>query len=226
MFEREIIYSHVWASVHEEERDEALESGWAENRWVNDKTWWYPCRSTRINIKNHKKNRKDSRLREKCSSVSYEIKNITDTDSIQLKKIEDEHLKHKNFKDFYRPPIFDDKYLAVLYKENEICHGYSIWIESKKSYEIVEFYWDYHEPAMYLGKFNILCGIDICKDHSKKYLYIGDGYEKGCLYKNQFKGFEYWTGEEWSGDKKQYHFLCERDSALKTIEDLSNIPQS
>ena len=41
------------------------------------------------------------------------------------------------------------------------------------------------------------------------------GYEECSLYKDQFNGFEWWTGKEWSSDKELYQSLCKRDSLIE-----------
>ena len=53
--------------------------------------------------------------------------------------------------------------------------------------------------------------------------YLGSGYERSSIYKSTYKGFEWWTGTEWSTNKKRYVQLCERDSSLKKITDLANL---
>ena len=54
----------------------------------------------------------------------------------------------------------------------------------------------------------------------KDYMYLGFGYEKACIYKSDYQGFEFWNGDIWSNDVKQYKFLCERDSKLKYLHEL------
>ena len=34
------------------------------------------------------------------------------------------------------------------------------------------------------------------------------------------KGFEWWTGREWSNDITKYKYLCKKDDEIKTIEEL------
>jgi hypothetical protein len=53
------------------------------------------------------------------------------------------------------------------------------------------------------------------------HVYILGGYEKCCLYKSDFYGFEWWTGLEWTTDKQLYKNLCERDD--KAIVTYDNI---
>lgn len=41
------------------------------------------------------------------------------------------------------------------------------------------------------------------KENGKKYIYLGSVRDASGLYKTQFKGWEFWDGERWSGDKEQ-----------------------
>ena len=54
-------------------------------------------------------------------------------------------------------------------------------------------------------------------------MYIGAGYETCCIYKSDYAGFEFWTGEKWSNDTEHYKFLCERDSKIIKTKDLDKI---
>ena len=54
-------------------------------------------------------------------------------------------------------------------------------------------------------------------------MYIGLGYEKSCIYKSDYKGFEFWNGELWSDDVEHYKFLCERDSSIIETKELDEI---
>ena len=83
-----------------------------------------------------------------------------------------------------------------------------------------QFAWDYENPKLYLGKYANLAEIDYCMEHDKDYMYLGFGYEKSCIYKADYEGFEFWTGEEWSDDIERFKFLCERDSGLKSLDQL------
>ena len=52
---------------------------------------------------------------------------------------------------------------------------------------------------------------------------MGSGYETSSEYKANYKGFEWWTGAEWSTDKKLYKRMCRRDSRIQTLGDLGNL---
>ena len=94
-----------------------------------------------------------------------------------------------------------------------------------KSVFSTQFAWDYEEPKLYLGKYANLAEIDYCVENGKTHMYIGAGYEKACIYKSDYKGFEFWNGEFWSTDVDQYKFLCERDSKIKYLKDLDEIKE-
>ena len=55
------------------------------------------------------------------------------------------------------------------------------------------------------------------------HFYMGSGYEKSSEYKANYKGFEWWTGVEWSTNKKLYRRLCKRDSKLSDFSALGNL---
>jgi hypothetical protein len=44
-----------------------------------------------------------------------------------------------------------------------------------------------------------------------------------AIYKGYLKGFQWWTGMEWSDDVDKYVMLCQRDDTIITIEELSNL---
>ena len=53
------------------------------------------------------------------------------------------------------------------------------------------------------------------------YFYMGSGYEISSEYKANYRGFEWWTGTEWSTNKKLYKSLCRRDSRVETLADVA-----
>ena len=63
--------------------------------------------------------------------------------------------------------------------------------------------------------------IGVANELGYEHLYVGQGYEIGSAYKSSFKGFEWWTGADWSSDIERYKTLCARDSTINTLEDLA-----
>lgn len=84
----------------------------------------------------------------------------------------------------------------------------------------LQFCWDYANPKLRLGFVSQDVEFAVAKQHGCDYVYIGPGYETVCAYKSRLPGFEWWTGSEWSTDRKLYMKLLERDSRLQTIQDI------
>ena len=61
------------------------------------------------------------------------------------------------------------------------------------------------------------------RSESIPYFYMGSGYEQSSEYKAKWRGFQWWTGIEWSTNKRQYRRLCRRDSRLTTFSALGNL---
>ena len=60
-------------------------------------------------------------------------------------------------------------------------------------------------------------------DHMIPHYYMGSGYENSSEYKASWRGFEWWTGTQWTTNKKQYRRLCKRDSSLNEFSSLGNL---
>ncbi len=60
------------------------------------------------------------------------------------------------------------------------------------------------------------------QEHMIDNYYMGPGYEKSSEYKANYRGFQWWTGSEWSTNKRQYRRLCKRDSKLTEFSSLGN----
>jgi hypothetical protein len=84
--------------------------------------------------------------------------------------------------------------------------------------ESMQFCWDYAEPDLRLGYLSQDIEFELARRHGCTHVYIGPGYERICFYKSRLPGFEWWTGEAWSTDKKLFRTLIERDTNTKTIE--------
>ena len=65
--------------------------------------------------------------------------------------------------------------------------------------------------------------IDWAANNYVRYFYMGSGYEQSSEYKANYRGFEWWTGTEWSRNKKEYRRLCRRDSKIENLKDLGNL---
>ena len=115
------------------------------------------------------------------------------------------------------------KYFLIYYQDNKPIAFTFMRDVGLNSVFSTQFAWNYENPKLYLGKYANLAEIDYCIEHNKDYMYLGFGYEKSCIYKADYEGFEFWTGEEWSDDTEHYKWLCERDSKIIKTSDLDKI---
>ena len=83
--------------------------------------------------------------------------------------------------------------------------------------------WDYSEMKKSIGRHIIGYEVEIARQMGLDHLYIGPGYGKSAIYKAYLRGFQWWTGMEWSDDIDKYTSLCERDDTVLTIEELSKL---
>jgi hypothetical protein len=198
------------------DENEALENGWliANNEW-------YQSRSVRINIDEYFKKLKKKPLPEDYSI--WHKDNMNEEDIEAVKKVYKEFCDKKGFDIQY--DLFSDSDRSawlIIYKGLEAV-AFTKFIRYTDAYESQFTAWNYSEPKLSLAKrmVEFEAGLSNALFPNTKYLYIGQGYEKGSAYKADFAGFEWWTGNEWSTDREVYKSLCARDSSINTLDDLT-----
>lgn len=225
------------AEVPLEEEDLALQEGWLPDDYFipnnGQKNHWYQARQTRINLKKFEETKSTKKTRKKCDKIQIKAYRSEEISLDILNNIFDKYIKYKNFKSWDLAPLIklekDRKFFLVYHSPNEngswhnpIAFTYMRDVGSNSVFS-TQFAWDYAEPKLYLGKYANLAEIDYCIKNNKDYMYIGMGYENCCVYKSDYKGFEFWTGKEWSEDVDHYKFLCERDSRITKTSELDEI---
>ena len=199
---------------------EAVENGWLI---ANDE--WYNCRSTRLNIKEYLS--KTKRPKE-YNSLSYTFlwnSQIDDDIKSEIKRVYDEFVQVKGFDAEYNLFCDTDRSAWIVVLDEGKMVAFTKFIMYQNATESQFTAWNYHKPKLSVGK-NIIWyevisaeSLLFCED----YLYIGQGYEAGSLYKADLPGFEWWTGEEWSKDVEEYKRLCTRDGSINTLSDLTKV---
>ena len=223
----DLLFSVVSAEFELSEWNYAFENGWAPvSIWYNKSKdiVWYQSRQTRIDTTNHSHSRKTKLLLER-TPVTWTISNNHTYDD----EIYNLYVKYCKFKNFTDVATFDEIGIIFNYPvEQSFIKFYnkdkliaitkvSTWADSMFS---EFFWWDYEEPNLSVGKLSSEIEINIAKDSNTRYLYTGLGYHRHGLYKSRKKGFEWWTGREWSKDLELYTHLCSKDDEVKTIDEL------
>jgi hypothetical protein len=230
--EYDYLFFDCMAVVPLVEENQALEKGWLPDDYLIKqdslgntlKSHWYQARQTRIDLRKFKDTRSTRKARKKCKDITTKCLNAKEVDLSILNDIFNKYFEYRNFKKWdLEPLIFAEphrKYFLLYYQNNKpIAFTFMRDVGSNSVFS-TQFAWDYESPKLYLGKYANLAEIDYCMEHDKDYMYLGFGYEKSCIYKADYAGFEFWTGEEWSDNIERYKFLCERDSQLKSLNQL------
>lgn len=205
--QRDFIYSDPKGINLKEDYLDYLEEGWVE--WQN---YWYNLRSTRILIKDYSPTKTTKKLSKRVN-LTYTV--LT---SQQLKVLTPIYKKYVKVKEFTRDISLKDfeDFSAIFYWDQEELIGASIYKlynqEGKSALVVYQFLWDYQDPKLSLGNVAQYFEIKLAQSKGCDYVYLMGGYEESCIYKSQFKGFQWWTGKEWSEDINLYQELCQRDT--------------
>tara|TARA_Y100000361_G_scaffold2433_2_gene2097 strand:+ start:5429 stop:6208 length:780 start_codon:yes stop_codon:yes gene_type:complete len=237
--EYDYLFFDCMAKVGAYEEDIALQEGWLpddytepkkmSNNFEEDKSDWFQARQTRIDLSLFKEDRRTRKARKKCKDITTKVFRATEVDLNILNSIFDKYINYRGFKTWELEPLIKrEKYrkhfILYYYNDKPIAFTFIRDVGSFDSFA-TQFAWDYEMPKLYLGKYANLAEIDYCIAKNKKYMYIGAGYEKACIYKSDYAGFEFWTGEKWSKDVEHYKFLCERDSSIVKTQELDEIKE-
>tara|TARA_B100001094_G_C18175222_1_gene797507 strand:- start:224 stop:994 length:771 start_codon:yes stop_codon:yes gene_type:complete len=233
--EYDYLFFDCMAEVALEEEDDALSEGWLPDDYLTKRHYsgeilrshWYQARQTRINLKNFKDTKSAKKTRKKCKNIVATPIEANKANMDDLEIIFEKYTEYRGFKAWELMPLIlsePERKCFLIYSLNEKPIAFTFMREvGENSVFSTQFAWDYENPKLYLGKYANLAEIDYCLQNNKDYMYLGLGYEKSCLYKADYKGFEFWTGQEWSDDAEHYKWLCERDSSIEKTKDLDKI---
>ena len=190
---------------------EAVEKGWALNE-----SKWYNSRLTRISVKEYQKPHK-------VSGYNFiHKKELTDDQFDQVQTIYETFIRLKGFEPIYKL-MREDSRTSWLVAESDGIHAFTMFTEYDGALESNLTAWDYSEPKKSIGRHIIDHEAVVASEKGLEHLYIGPGYGLSAIYKSALKGFEWWTGNEWSKDIDKYVMLCKRDSTITTLKELSEL---
>jgi len=237
--QQDLVICRPMAIVDEDEEAEAIDRGWLalDHPINNHREVFYQSRSTRINM---------DKWRPRYKSHTHAGKEIgikvIDANEIVkllgLPHIYKQYMERKKFGADYDPfrhyhrrdqfmlfytgtpdnIIGFTKQKRYRYQEE----NYST-IHSYDSQDLAGLESVIHANTVPISDITLDMEIEWASEHYVRYFYIGSGYELSSEYKANYRGFEWWTGTEWSTNKKQYKRLCRRDSKLTDFSSLGNL---
>ena len=226
------------AIVDQDEEAEAIDKGWlALDAPITDREVFYQSRSTRIDIDKYRPRYK----RHEYEGEEIGLKVIDASEMVKLlslPSIYKQYMRRKNFGADYDPfghyhkrDQFMVFYLGTAdnivgftkqkrYRYQE--DNYST-IDNYDSQDLAGLESVIHANSIPISDITLDMEIQWASDNYVRYFYMGSGYEQSSEYKANYRGFEWWTGAEWSTNKKQYKRLCRRDSRLSGFSELGNL---
>jgi hypothetical protein len=201
---QDFIYSHPVGHLEEKESPvKALEEGWIPWDGV-----WYNLRSVRIDLATYKPHKSTRRLSHKIECRMQEF-NYTE----EFQQIYEDYCNYHNYQRDITWGQINSQKMIVYYVDQQPV-GFSAVEKYDSALVAFQFVWNYKDPKLSLGKVAQMFECEAAKTLGCTHVYILGGYEKKCLYKSDFYGFEWWTGKEWSKDKELYQQLCIRDEEI------------
>lgn len=188
---------------------EALENGWL----IHDGNW-YLSRSTRIRL---------SEVKPRLPNINGVEFDIEAYDRETFDRIYGEYVFRKGFTKRYDYAVDFSRSAWLVARDDGVPVAFTKMVRYNGGIESAFTAWNYHKPKMSLGNNIMYCEMEYARAIDLEFLYIGSGYGESSKYKSMARGFEWWTGEEWSTDRKLYLELCERDGDINSLHDLSKI---
>lgn len=201
----EVIVNCAYGILDDNESSvDALKEGWIpwEGKWYNE-------RSTRIDLSLYTPSKTTKKL---AKNITVEHGNVEA--SLELyTDLYDKYCTYHGFKRDIQLSSFKDCSVIEYYTDKLI--GISLYKQFDTQFVAYQFIWDYADPKLSLGTVAQMIECETAKVLECEYVYLLGGYESCCLYKSNYKGFEFWTGKEWSKDLDLYKQLVERDEKIK-----------
>lgn len=205
----DFIYSNPRGIENDGNFIDALEKGWIE--WGD---YWYNLRSVRIDTNKYEPTYTTKKMSNK---VKASLRILSEDYIKKLQPIYDKYLSKKGFKRPIPLESFEGMFV-IIYEHQDECIGANIFKLYEQANKVAmvsyQFIWDYQEPKLSLGNVSQYYEHKYSEMMKADYIYILGGYESTSKYKSSFKGFEWWTGEDWSTDTALYNSLCDRDTQI------------
>ena len=235
---QDLVICRPMAIVDQDEEHEALDRGWlALDHPVLGREVFYQSRSTRINLDLYRSRYKEHTYN--GEKIGYKIIDASEmVKLLSLPSIYRQYMKRKNFGADYDP--FGhyhkrDQFMVFYIGTADNIVGFTKqkkyrWQED--NYSTIDTYDAkdlaglesvIHANTIPISDITLDMEIDWASDNYVSYFYMGSGYEQSSEYKANYRGFEWWTGTQWSTNKKEYRRLCRRDSRIEKLSDLGNL---
>ena len=172
-----------------------------------EKNLFYLSRNIRLYLPDFELTSENRRILKKENDLTLENKTLSESEySNEISKLATDYFKTKFGKKIISTPklrkIFEEQIFTnlLIYKKGEKIAGYCIAMETENLSHYAHPFYKKDLIGTNIGMGMMLKAIINAKENSKEYVYLGTVYTQESLYKTQFKGLEWFNGENWSKD--------------------------
>ena len=236
--QQDLVICRPMAIVDSDEECEAIDRGWlAMDHPVMGREVFYQSRSTRIDLDLYRPRYKSHTY--KGEQIGYKIIDASEmVKLLSLPQIYTQYMKRKKFGadyDPFRHYHARDQFMVFYIGTADNVVGFTkqkryrfqednySTIDTYDSRDLAGLASCIHANTIPISDITLDMEIEWASNNYVRYFYMGSGYENSSEYKANYRGFEWWTGAEWSRNKKQYKRLCRRDSRLNDFSALGNL---
>jgi len=236
--QQDLVICKPMAIVDPDEEAEAIDRGWlALDHPVMGKEVFYQSRSTRINLDLYRPRYK--RHEYQGQEIGFKIIDASEmVKLLSLPSIYKQYMKRKNFGVDYDPFTHyhsRDQFMIFYLGTADNVVGFTkqkryryqedqySTIDTFDSKDLAGLESLIHANTVPISGMTLDMEIEWASSNYVSYFYMGSGYEVSSEYKANYRGFEWWTGTQWSTNKKQYRRLCKRDSKIETLQGLGTL---
>ena len=236
--QRDLVVCKPMAIVDHDEEHEAIDRGWlALDTPIKDREVFYQSRSTRINMDLYRPRYKSHAY--KGVDIGYKIIDASEmVKLLSLPSIYRRYMRRKNFGADYDPFAHyhaRDQFMVFFLGTADNVVGFTkqkryryedqhySTIDTYDSQDLAGLESVIHANTIPISDITLDMEIGWAQENYVRHFYMGSGYEQSSEYKANYNGFEWWTGAEWSTNKKLYKRLCRRDSKLTDFSSLGNL---
>ena len=236
--QQDLVICRPMAIVDPDEEAEAIDRGWlALDHPVLKKEVFYQSRSTRINLDYYRPRYKTHTY--EGQEIGYKIIDASEmVKLLSLPSIYRQYMKRKNFGADYDP--FGnyhkrDQFMVFYIGTADNIVGFTkqkkyryqednySTIDTFDSKDLAGLESVIHANTIPISDITLDLEIEWASNNYVSYFYMGSGYELSSEHKANYRGFEWWTGTQWSTNKREYRRLCRRDSRIENLRDLGNL---
>ena len=201
----------VWLLKEEsDEVEKILDKGFLPIRNLPDV--YYLSRSTRADLGKFELSSENKRILKKTSGIESDLISLSDFNyTAQVQKFCKDYSDNKlgkglfsteTIKGIFNNGIFNHVFVFKdILSQKEI--GYAVCFISLNFLHYAYAFYDLAYLKQNLGARMMLEAVSWAKKSHKNYAYLGTCYERGSLYKTEFKGIEFFTGFRWSENKDE-----------------------